>query len=52
MEQYINRLPLAEVTANTKNPRTISEARLQKLIDSLLVFPQDALIAIALSVEE
>lgn len=40
MEQYINRLPLAEVTANTKNPRTISEARLQKLIDSLLVFPR------------
>lgn len=29
MEQYINRLPLSEVTANTKNPRTISEARLQ-----------------------
>lgn len=40
MEQYINRLPLSEVTANTKNPRTISEARLQKLIDSLLVFPR------------
>lgn len=33
-------LPLAEIKANQQNPRIISESKLKKLINSLLVFPK------------
>lgn len=33
-------LPLSKIKANHQNPRVISESRLQKLINSLLVFPR------------
>lgn len=33
-------LPLAKIKANQQNPRTISESKLKKLINSLLVFPK------------
>lgn len=33
-------LPLAKIKANQKNPRIISESKLKKLINSLLVFPK------------
>ena len=33
-------LPLAKIKANQQNPRVISESKLKKLINSLLVFPK------------
>lgn len=33
-------LPLAKIKANQQNPRIISESKLKKLINSLLVFPK------------
>ena len=33
-------LPLAKIKANQQNPRVISESKLKKLINSLLVFPR------------
>ena len=33
-------LSLAKIKANQQNPRVISESKLKKLINSLLVFPQ------------
>ena len=33
-------MPLAKVKANQQNPRIISESKLKKLINSLLVFPK------------
>lgn len=33
-------MPLAEIKANQQNPRIISESKLKKLINSLLVFPK------------
>lgn len=41
MEKFKTRmLPLKKIKANQQNPRIISESRLQKLINSLLVFPR------------
>lgn len=36
----VNILPLSEVQEYKENPRTVSETKFQKLIDSLLVFPK------------
>lgn len=36
----VNILPLSEVQEYKENPRTVSESKFQKLIDSLLVFPK------------
>lgn len=33
-------LPLAKIKANQQNPRVISESKLKKLVNSLLVFPK------------
>lgn len=33
-------VPLAKIKANQQNPRVISESKLKKLINSLLVFPK------------
>lgn len=33
-------LPLVKIKANQYNPRVISESKLKKLINSLLVFPK------------
>ena len=33
-------MPLAKIKANHNNPRIISESKLKKLINSLLVFPK------------
>lgn len=41
MEKFKTKmLPLKKIKANQQNPRIISESRLQKLINSLLVFPR------------
>lgn len=41
MEKFKTKiLPLNKIKANQENPRVISESRLQKLINSLLVFPR------------
>ncbi len=41
MEKFKTKmLPLKKIKANQQNPRVISESRLQKLINSLLVFPR------------
>ena len=41
MEKFKTKmLPLNKIKANQQNPRIISESRLQKLINSLLVFPR------------
>ena len=40
MEKFKTKvLPLSKIKANQQNPRVISESRLKKLINSLLVFP-------------
>ena len=36
----IKKLPLGEVKLNQVNPRTISNKKLQELIQSVLLFPQ------------
>lgn len=41
MREYKKKvLPLNKIKANQENPRTISESKLKKLINSLLVFPK------------
>ena len=39
-EQKTKLLPLSKLKANQQNPRIISESKLKKLINSLLVFPK------------
>lgn len=40
MEKFKTKvLPLSKIKANQQNPRVISESRLKKLVNSLLVFP-------------
>ena len=41
MEKFKTKmLPLKKIKANQQNPRVISESRLKKLINSILVFPR------------
>lgn len=41
MREYERKvLPLAKIKANQQNPRIISESKLKKLVNSLLVFPK------------
>lgn len=41
MKKFVKKvLPLSDIKANQQNPRIISESKLKKLINSLLVFPK------------
>ena len=36
----LTEMPLSQLSENTANPRVISDAKLDKLVESILVFPR------------